>query len=154
MAHLRTQIFNAIRAALIANPEFSDAGKVERGRDGSIPQELLPALTLTWSEADEGATIRPCSGPNGEDGYDRELPVTIVVHMRDDNPEEEFDRLCVLIEGAMGATIKLGGLAVEATLVSSRHFVNDQTGVSLGVGRLAYRVHYKTVAADPQTVAA
>lgn len=156
MTHVRTRIFDAYKARLSAIPAFAADGQVKRGRIGAIPQELLPALTLTWSDTDEGATLRPCSGPNGEDGYDRDLPLTIVIHLRDgEDVEVAFDDLCILVEAAMGAAIKLpGGLVVEALLTASRHYVNTETGVSLGVGRLAYRIHYKTVAADPETVAA
>lgn len=152
--HLRSQAFAAVKARLSAIPEFSGALKVARGRAAAIPQELLPAITLTWAEANETATMRPCSGPNGEDGYDRQLPIAIIVHLRDEDPEEEFDRICVLVEAAMGGDIVLGGTVIEALLSSSRFFVNPQTGLALCVGALTYMASYKTVAADPETSAA
>ncbi|APO74268.1 hypothetical protein AM571_CH01433 [Rhizobium etli 8C-3] len=154
MAHVRSQAFAAVKAQLAAIPEFAGAGKVARGRAAAIPQELLPALTLTWAEANEAATMRPCSGPNGEDGYDRQLPLSIIIHLRDDDPEEEFDRICVLVESAMGGDILLGGTVIEALLQTSRFYVNPQTGLALCVGVLNYMVSYKTVAANPEITAA
>ena len=153
MAHLRTQIFAAYRDQLAAIPGFSEQGKVARGRKGPIPEGKLPALTLSWADGEERATIRAFAGANGEDGYDRDLPFTVIVHLRDDDPEEEFDALCVLIEAAMGAAVQLPGLTIETTLVSSRHYVNHQTGLSLLVGSLTYSARYKTLAADPETAA-
>ncbi len=153
MAHRRSQIFEAYRERLAQIPEFSAAGKVVRGRKGPIPQELLPALTLSWADGDERASIRAFAGANGEDGYDRNLPLSVIVHLRDDDPEEEFDAICVLVEAAMGQAIAIDGLTVETILVSSRHFVNQQTGMSLAVGSLTYAATYKTLAADPETAA-
>lgn len=153
MAHLRSRIFAAYRERLAGIPGFSAEGKVVRGRRGPIPQEKLPALTLSWADGEERATIRAFAGANGEDGYDRDLPLSIIVHLRDDDPEEEFDALCVLIEAAMGVAVQIPGLTVETTLVSSRHYVNHQTGLSLLVGSLTYSARYKTLAADPETAA-
>ena len=150
MAHLRTQAFDAVKAQLVAIPRFSGPDKVVRGRKGAIKQEALPALTLTWSDSNEIASVRPSSGPNGEDGYDRSLPLSIVVHLRDDDPEMEFDEICVEVESAMGAAITLDGLVIEITLESQRHYVNSQTGMSLCAGSINYRIAYKTLAADPQ----
>ncbi|WDZ75452.1 hypothetical protein PWG15_12580 [Ensifer adhaerens] len=153
MAHVRTRIFDAVKARLVAIQRFSDADKVVRGRKGAIKQESLPALTLTWSDSNEVTDLRPCSGPNGENGYDRRLPLSIVVHLRDNDPELEFDDICVEIEAAMGAAIELDGLVIEALLESERHYVNPQTGTSLCAGTLNYRIDYKTLAADPQQLA-
>lgn len=153
MAHLRSRIFAAYRDRLAVIPAFSASGKVVRGRKGPIPQEKLPALTLSWADGDERSSIRAFAGPNGEDGYDRELPLSIIVHLRDDDPEEEFDAVCVLVEAAMGAAVTLDGLTIETVLVSSRHFVNQQTGLSLCVGSLTYSASYKTLATDPETAA-
>lgn len=153
MAHVRTRIFDAVKARLVAIQRFSDADKVARGRKGAIKQEALPALTLTWSDSAEIASVRPSSGPNGEDGYDRSLPLSIVVHLRDNDPELEFDDICVEVESAMGAAIQLDGLVIEALLETSRHYVNPQTGTSLCAGSLNYRIAYKTLAADPQQIA-
>ena len=153
MAHLRTQIFDAVKARLVAIPTFAEPEKVVRGRKGAIRQEKLPALTLTWSDSSEPASVRPSSGPNGEDGYDRSLPLSIVVHLRDDDPELEFDEICVEVEAAMGSAIQLDGLVIEALLESERHFVNNQTGTSLCAGSINYRIAYKTLAADPQQAA-
>jgi len=150
MAHHRTQIFDAVKSRLVAIPRFSGADKVVRGRKGAIKQETLPALTLTWADSNEVATVRPFSGPNGEDGYDRSLPLSIVVHLRDEDPELEFDEICVEVESAMGADIKLGGLVIEALLESERHYVNSQTGTSLCAGSINYWIAYKSLAADPQ----
>lgn len=153
MAHLRTRIFDAVKARLIAIPRFSGPDKVVRGRKGAIRQETLPALTPTWSDSNEIASVRPSSGPNGEDGYGRSLPLSIVVHLRDEDPELEFDEICVEVESAMGAAIELDGLVIEVLLESERHYVNSQTGTSLCAGSINYRIAYKTLAADPQNVA-
>lgn len=150
MAHHRTQIFDAVKARLVAIPRFSDPDKVVRGRKGAIKQEALPVLTLTWSDSNEITSMRPFSGPNGEDGYDRSLPLSIVVHLRDNDPETEFDEICVEVEAVLGSDIKLGGLVVEMLLESERHYVNTQTGTSLCAGSINYRIAYKTLAADPQ----
>ena len=148
MAHLRSAIFAAVKAELAAIPAFSGAGKVARGRTRAIPEELLPAITLTWADDDERATIRPCAGADGSDGYDRDLPISVIVHLRDADPEEEFDRICELVEPRMAGIIKVGGLAIEMTLASTRFFVQRETGLPLMAGRLVYRTSYKTLA-DP-----
>lgn len=152
--HVRTLVFDHIKASLSLIPEFQAVGKVARGRTSSIPEAMLPALTLTWAEQPEPATLRPSSGPNGEDGYDRTLPLSIIVHLRDRDPELEFDRICILVEAVMGVNVEVGGLAVEALLYSSRFFVNPTTGISLLAGSLGYQIHYKTIAADPTSLAA
>ncbi|MDX3929222.1 MAG: hypothetical protein QHC90_25900 [Shinella sp.] len=149
MAHLRSRIFATYRQALAAIPEFSGDGKVARGRAAAIPQEMLPALTLTWAEANEADEIRPFSGPAGEDGYDRLLPLMIIVHLRDDEAEEEFDRICTLIEPVMAAHMVLPGLTVETLMQSQRFYVQPTTGLPLGAGSIAYQVRYKTTT-DPQ----
>lgn len=154
MAHLRTQIFDAVLAALSGIPEFSGSDKVKRGRTRAVPQELLPAISLTWADDDEQATLRPCSGPGGEDGYDRSLPISIIVHLRDPDPESEFDVLCVAIETAMAGVIEIGGVTIETILRSTRFFVNRETGLPLMAGRLVYLAYYKSIAADPQQAAA
>lgn len=149
MTHRRTQIADNRVAALAAIPEFSGEGKVARGRASSIPQERLPALTVTWGEAGESADRRAFAGPAGEDGYDRRLPLSVLVHLRDEDAENEFDRICELVEPVMEADVTLGGLAVELTLQSTRLYIDPRTGLPLGVGSLNYQVFYKTLAADP-----
>lgn len=153
MAHLRSAIFVAFKDRLALIDEFSADGKVARGRVRAIPQEMLPALTLSWADDDERTTLRPCAGAEGADGYDRDLPVSIIVHLRDADPEEEFDRICVLIETAMADVLTLDGVTIEALLASTRFFVDRNTGLPLMAGRLVYRVAYKTLAADPTTSA-
>jgi hypothetical protein len=152
VAHLRSQIFAAVVAELKLIPEFAAASKVARGRTRAIPQEALPAITVTWADDDERAMIRPCAAPDGSDGYDRDLPISLIVHLRDADPEEEFDRICVLVETRMAGIIKAGGLAIEMTLASSRFFVNRETGLPLMAGRLVYRASYKT-RSDPALAA-
>lgn len=154
MAHPRKLIFDRIVQTLSALEGFEDDGKVKRGRNAAVPQELLPALTPTWAEGSETTTLRPCSGPAGEDGYDRVLPISIVVHLRADDADDEFDRIAVLIERAMGSDIKLGGLVIEVLQTSSRMFIDPRTGLSLGAGVINYQVFYKTVAKDPELAAA
>lgn len=150
MAHLRSQIFAAVKTAMTAIVEFSDTGKVERGRSGAIPEYLLPALTLTWADRPEPATIRPMATADGADGYDRALPLSVIVHLKDLDPEEEFDRICVLVEAKMAGIIELPGLTIETLLRSTEYFVNRETGVSLLAGKLDYSVTYKTIAANPE----
>lgn len=151
--HRRALIFNRVVENLSAIPEFSGAGKVKRGRNAAIPQELLPALTPTWAEGNETTTLRPCSGPAGEDGYDRMLPLSVIIHLRDVDADEEFDRISVLVEKAMGSDILLSGLAVEVLQTSSRLYVDPRTGLPLGAGSINYQVFYKTVANNPETAA-
>jgi hypothetical protein len=151
--HRRSQIFDAVKARLAAIPEFSAAGKVERGRTRSIPQETLPALTLTWADQPERATIRPSAGPAGEDGYERELPLSVIVHLRDEQPDDEFDRICAVVEAEMGGAIQLNGSVIEMTLQSTEYFVDRRTGLPLHVGQLVYLTSYTTLAADPETAA-
>ncbi len=126
---------------------------MKRGRKGAIPQEKLPALTVTWADRSETLMVRPSSGPAGEDGHDRSLPLSIVVHLRDDEPEEEFDRICTLIEASMASDITFGGLVIEALLQTEQYFVNPLTGTSLLAGSLNYQIAYKTLAANPEQAA-
>lgn len=153
MAHLRSAIFDAVKARLAAIPDFSADGKVERGRIGPIRAEALPAITLTWADDDERAEVRPFATAGGADGYDRDLPISVIVHLRSTDPETAFDDIAVEIEKALAADVTLGGAAVEMLLQSTRLFVDQQTGLPLGAGRLVYRTHYKSVAADPETAA-
>ncbi|MBC7280035.1 hypothetical protein [Hoeflea sp.] len=153
MSHLRSQIFDAIKTVVATIPEFAGEGKVARGRNGPVRAEALPAITLSWADNDERAESRPFSTADGAHGYDRELPLSIIVHLRDEDPDGEFDRIATLIETGMAEDVALGGLAVEALLTSSRLFVDPQTGLALGAGRLVYTVHYKTPGADPTVTA-
>lgn len=153
MAHLRSQIFSAVKDVLSAVDAFSAPGKVARGRAEAVREDLLPALTLTWADRAEGSTIRPFATEAGADGYDRSLPLAIVVHLADADPEEAFDTICVLVEKAMGQAITLGGKAIECTLASEQFFVNRETGLPLLGGSINYLVTYKTVAGDPETAA-
>ena len=150
MTHLRTQIFDAVKVILAAIPGFSAEGKVARGRTSPIPSEDLPALTLTWADDDEQAEIRPFATAAGADGYDRTLPLSVIVHLGDADPETKFDEIAVKVETAMAAGIELGGKVVELTLASSRFFVDPRTGLPLAAGRLVYVAAYKTPAANPE----
>lgn len=151
--HRRALIFNRVVENLSAIPEFSGTGKVKRGRNSAIPQELLPALTPTWAEGNETTTVRPCADPFGKDGYDRVLPLSVIVHLRDADADEEFDRISVLVEKAMGSDMLLSGLAVEVLQISSRLYIDPRTGLPLGAGSINYQVFYKTVANNPETAA-
>lgn len=153
MAHLRSQIFDAVKALLVAIPDFAAAGKVARGRTGPVAQEDLPALTLTWADDDERATIRPFSTADGADGYDRSLPISIVAHLRAEDPEADFDAIAVQVETAMAGGITLGGKVIEIVLTSTRFFTDPQTGLPLAAGRFVYTADYKTPAADPEAPA-
>lgn len=149
MSHIRAQIFDAVKTLLGAIPEFSGAGKVARGRTGPVRAEALPAVTLSWADNDERAEARPFSTADGALGYDRTLPLSVIVHLRDEDPDTEFDRIASLIESRMASDVTLGGLVIEVLLTSSRLFVDPQTGLALGAGRLVYTVSFKTPAADP-----
>ncbi|MGV0817123.1 hypothetical protein [Martelella sp. AMO21009] len=153
MAHYRTRIFNAITARLSSIPDFSGVGHVSRARTAALTVKQLPAITATWSERQETVTMRPCADLNGEDGYDRRLPIDLIVHFQHRDPDVEFDRLAVLIEKALGAAIKLDGLVIELTLSECRHYIDRATGISMGVGALTYIADYKTVASDPEAAA-
>ena len=154
MTHVRSRIFEAVKPRLAAIDGFAAPGKVARGRTRAIAQEMLPALTLTWAEQGERSTIRPMAAANGADGYDRSVSISIIVHLRDADPEDEFDRLCVEIERAMGAAVQLDGVVVETTLSATEFFVDRETGLPIGAGRLVYATSYTTLAADPETAAA
>jgi hypothetical protein len=154
MVHRRKLIFDRLVGMLSAIEGFEDVGKVKRGRNAAVPQELLPALTPTWADGSETMTLRPCAGPSGEDGYDRVLPISVVVHLRADDADEEFDRIALLVEKAFGSDIKLSGFAVEVLQTSSRLFIDPRTGLSLGAGSINFQVFYKTVANDPSIAAA
>ena len=130
--------------------EFSGEGKVKRARTSAIRESMLPALTVTLSEHQETAEVRPCAGPNGEVGYDRRLPIDVIAHFQAEEPDIEFDRIAVLVETALGSAIKLDGLVVELTLSETRSFVDRSTGVALGVGSPTFVGDYKTVATDPE----
>jgi hypothetical protein len=153
MAHRRSQIVAAVAASLAAIPEFSYPRKVARGRFAAVPQELLPAITLSWGEAGENSSRRPSSGPNGEDGYDRSLALSVIVHLRDADAEEEFDRISALIEARMEQDVTIGGRAVDLELQTTRLFVDPRTGLPLGAGNLTYQVRFKTIAIDPSAAA-
>ncbi|WP_245511098.1 hypothetical protein [Martelella mediterranea] len=150
---MRTKIFDAIIARLAAIPEFAGDGKVKRARTSALRESQLPALTVTWAEHQETADIRPCSGPNGEDGYDRRLPIDVIAHFQTEEPDIEFDRIAVLVEAALGSAIKLDGLVIELTLSESRSFIDRSTGMALGVGALTFVADYTTVAADSRGIA-
>ena len=149
MVHRRTAVATEFVSRLSDIPEFATPGKCARGRNSAIVQELLPALTVTWGEAGESTARRAMAGPSGEDGYDRTLPLSVIVHLRDNDTEDEFDRIAGLVEARIEADVTFGGLIVDLELQSSRLFVNPQTGIPMGVGSLLYQVQYKTLAADP-----
>lgn len=152
MAHLRSQIFDKIVTSLREISEFSAAGKVERTRRSVVPDHALPAITVTWADDDEQSGFRPFSNTDGGVGYDRSIPVSIIVHMQSGGMDVDFDVYAEEIEKRMAADATLSGLAVEVELISSRYFVDRQTGVPMHAGRLIYRVHYKSQS-DPALVA-
>jgi hypothetical protein len=147
--HRRSVIFDAVKAAIAEIPDFASAGKVERGRTRAIPEEKLPAVTLTWSEREETATLRPHADGAERVGYARMLPISIVLHLRDRNPDEEFDRLAALIETRLGSAIELDGAIIEMILDRSGCFVDPRTGLPLCAGRLVYLCDYITLT-DPR----
>jgi len=149
MTHRRSVVATEVVTRLSSIPDFAGAGKCARGRAAAVPLELLPALTVTWGEAGEISTRRPMSGPNGEDGYDRTLPLSVVVHLRVNDPEGEFDRICSLIEAKMEADVSLDGITIDLDLQSTRLFVDPRTGIPMSVGSLLYSIRYKTLATDP-----
>lgn len=147
--HYRTRILQEIETRLRDIDGFASAGKVERWRTKDIPEERLPALTVTWADADERAISRPGAGPDNSLAYYRELPVSIVVHLRASNPDDIFDETALAIEAILADDETLGGLVIDTLLTSSRLYVDPQTGLPLGAGRLVYMVTYSSVAANP-----
>lgn len=144
MVHLRTQIADAVVAVLAGLDGFTEAGKVDYGAGHTVRQEKLPQLRVSWAADPEAAAVRPFAAADGSFGYDRSLVLGVFVHLRNADPEREFDALAALIEPAMAADETLGGLAVECLLEASQLFTNAETGVPLGIGRLDYRISYKS----------
>lgn len=152
--HLRRQLFDRVKQLLVAIDGFDTPGKVARGRTSPVRQETLPAITLTWADNDESLERRQTVVlAEIADGYDRSLDISIILHLRDTDPETAFDDHCLAIEHAMAADPTLNDLAVDCTLVSQRLFVDNKTGISLACGRLVYRIQYLTASANVAAVA-
>ncbi|MEP2977962.1 MAG: hypothetical protein ABJO86_00665 [Lentilitoribacter sp.] len=151
MAHTRKTILDALKDRLATLAGFADDGKVSRARTSAINKEDLPALTVSWADDDEVSRLRPSSVIEGNElthGYERTIPVSIVVHVADNEPEDAFDAIAELIEIELKEFGFLGEAVTDFHLISTRFYVDPTTGLSLGAGRLIYLLDYKT-AADP-----
>ena len=154
MAHLRQQILDAIRSDL-APAALATGAIVTPMRVSAVPEEDLPSFTVLYTsdQASPDGVVFDAGTGNDLTRYTHRLTVNVVIHFRGrKDPSREFDRLAEAIERALPPS-DLGGLAIDMLLVATDHFIDPQTALSLGAGRMVFEVTYRTFAGIPDRAA-
>jgi hypothetical protein len=142
MAHKRKQIRDAIKATLEAIPGLVAA--VHKTRMTPVPQVSLPAYLVYAMEEDVALDGTPHAQL-------RQLSVNIeALFSGTDNLDDVADGHAVLIEKAIAANRKLGGLAYDTVLTASKLGTFLDGEKRNGSLTLSYTVFYRTLVADPE----
>ncbi|KZL21122.1 hypothetical protein PsAD2_00406 [Pseudovibrio axinellae] len=147
MAHIRTQVRDAVEAALKGLP--STAERVFVTRTYPLEHKRLPALLIyILDEQSQPAEMGP-----GRD-IERQMSITVEAIADGRGFDDELDQIAVEVEGALAGSHYLNGLVKELYLQSSN--LNLATGRDRGEKRtgvltLSFTVLAVTPEADPQT---
>lgn len=150
MVHVRQQILDEFRARL-TTVATEVGGNVSPMRTGSVPEEDMPGFTVLYTNDTSDPDGVVFDDVTGEEltRYNHNLTVNIVLHFKGrKDPSREFDALAERVEVALPPST-LGGLAIDVLLTATDHFIDPQTALSLGAGRMVFAVRYRTFAGVP-----
>lgn len=146
MAHLRTQIRQAVKAALLGLP--TTGANVFTSRPGPLPDSKLPALVIETNAED-------ASGFDLQDETDdRDLTLLVIGRAKHtDELDDVLDQIALEVEQAMKAhgAAALEGLAESISYSGMRVGASADLEKPAGEIRLAYAVRYLPASADPQS---
>jgi hypothetical protein len=141
MAHLRKQIRAEVVATLDAVQSLN--GRVHKTRLKPFAQDMLPRICVY--------TMEEASDSDGTAGaLRRQLMLHIEIIVRgNDSIDDAVDDLAELVEVALAADRRRGGLAYDTTLTSTRLSVAQEGEEKTGFGLLTYAVVYRTARTNP-----
>jgi hypothetical protein len=142
MAHVRTQIREAMKAALTGLP--TTGAKVFKSRDWPRNAEELPAL-LIYSGPESSEPV------DFDEATDRDYDVVVEVALfaGADGIDDFMDQIAVEVENAVQADQTFGGLAKSTTLTGSEPDVNLDGEMPFGSLAMTYSVNY-VADSDPE----
>lgn len=132
----RTQIRNAIVAALVADGSFST--RVYPGRRRSIPRASLPACCV-YVEQEE----KELGGINQPYEFIRTLTIVLEIYSAETNTDTAaLDTLCLDVEAALLADETLSGLALSLLPLSDAYQISEEGDHSGTFSESRYAVQY------------
>ena len=135
MSHVRTQIRNAVAAAL------TGVGTVHVARVYPVTEAELPVVLVYTN----GEQIE-----QGEFGsLERVLEVVVEIVAQGDSLDAAMDAVLVDVEQALGGG--LGALVTSFSAASIEVSTSTEGSAPIGRLRLAYEATYRTAYADPET---
>lgn len=152
MAHLRTQIVQAIAAALVAAGTSAGARvHTKRPPDDPIPEASTPAIVIQ-----RGPEQVELDGINATPYQQRSFLIAIKLIACGANAEEDADALLAQVEAALLATTAartLSGLVKETELVSVDPDLSGVGAQLIAEVITTWRITYVTQAGVPATPA-
>ncbi len=146
MAHVRTQIRQAVRAALIAGGT-SAGPRVYLGRLRPFEVDELPAITIQrGDEQSEAATI---GGPIEELDRDYALRITLHVLAADESYEEEIDELAAQVETIIARDAFNAGGAQFIYPTGTTPSESDEGEYIVARDTIEFKARYVTSQLDP-----
>lgn len=150
MAHVRTQIRDAVVAALAGLSTTED--RVYSGRSRPKEKDAEPFLLVYCTEERSEVTAM-----GADPILDRVLTLAVEGccvaqdYEGAQEVEERLDQIALEVEPAITEDSSLGGLAIEVTLTGARIAVQAPGERHAGNIRMEFRVHYRTRESAPGT---
>ena len=145
MAHVRTQVRNAITAALKTLTTVS-ASSVFESRVYKLDSGDLPAIVVN-SEREDIETKGRGDGQPGRQTRDIQNTVIIAL-VNTDEIEDELDVISLEVENKIFEDHTLGGVAVSTHLISMERFLTEQTDKPFGLMKLVFVSRVITIEKD------
>ena len=149
MAHVRTQLRNAITAALKTLATVP-AASVFESRVYKLDSGDLPAIVVN-SEREDIETKGRGSGQPGIQTRDIQNTV-IIAEVNTDLIENALDVISLEVEDKMFEDHTFGGVAVSTHLISMERFTTEQTDKPFGLMKLTFVSRVITIEQDAGTV--
>lgn len=144
MTHMRTQIRNAVRDALVGLPATAD--RVYVGRTRPLAANHLPTLLIY---AREEATRREANGMPPDLHHELTLDIEARVAMAD-VPDDALDEIAAQVAPVMWANRTLGGLVADVRCTGTQYAIEANGSQQLGGIRITYSVTYDTQEGAPR----
>ena len=147
MAHARTQVRQAVVAALAATPY-----QVVSGRVYPLPRGDAETLSVATREEAHDPGEEDISGLSAT-AEGRRLALAIEARTRSTaNLDDALDAMCLEVERAMGADPTLSGLVEWNSLRGTDYEVTGEQEKPLGLATLVYEVEYRVNRSDPEQI--
>lgn len=149
MAHVRTQVRNAITAALKTLTTVP-AASVFESRVYKLDSGDLPAIVVNSERED----IETKGRGDGQPGIQtRDIQNTVIIALvNTDEIEDALDVISLEVEDKIFEDHTLGGVAISTHLISMERFLTEETDKPFGLMKLIFVSRVRTIEQDAATV--